>query len=340
MTSVFLEQIHVYCLYLVCIRVLSVLCLNSAPVFAPPPAVSVPVSAPVSARLHRCLSCRIAVTSPSHRRRIAASHRHRIASLHEMQGTSLKLHSPVVQPTRCTRTAVLLLLLLLRTRNSCDTARGWEQGDCHPVAWSCRQGCAALRMRMASRRHRSTFGAMQPLCRRRRQVRRVQMHRRDWATAGELDRLGRRVSRPPPPPPSTSLAPPPKPACSKARDALPRAAAAVGVGPAAAGCAADTAAPQPRAAAGRGRQAVRCVQAQAEVKTARPGLARPARRRKTAPSRAKCDFPKRARPELNGPVWVQWARAQPGRGWARRRAEPARRKPPRAGRGGRADLPE
>ncbi len=41
---------------------------------------------------------------PSHRRRIAVSHRRRIASLHEMQGTSLKLHPPVVQPTRCTRT--------------------------------------------------------------------------------------------------------------------------------------------------------------------------------------------------------------------------------------------
>jgi hypothetical protein len=45
-----------------------------------------------------------AVASQLHRRRIGASHRRRIASLHEMQGTSLKLHSSVVQPTRCTRT--------------------------------------------------------------------------------------------------------------------------------------------------------------------------------------------------------------------------------------------
>jgi hypothetical protein len=45
-----------------------------------------------------------AVASQLHRRRIAASHRRCIASLHEMQGTSLKLHSSVVQPTRCTRT--------------------------------------------------------------------------------------------------------------------------------------------------------------------------------------------------------------------------------------------
>ncbi len=50
--SVFLEQIHVSCLYLVCILsvlylylacILSVLFLNSAPVSAPPPAVSAPV---------------------------------------------------------------------------------------------------------------------------------------------------------------------------------------------------------------------------------------------------------------------------------------------------------
>jgi hypothetical protein len=54
-----------------------------------------------SARSHRSY---IAVTTPSHRRRIAALHRRRIASLHEMQGTSLKLHLSVVQPTRCTRT--------------------------------------------------------------------------------------------------------------------------------------------------------------------------------------------------------------------------------------------
>jgi hypothetical protein len=54
-----------------------------------------------SARLHRSY---IAFSPLSHRRRIVASHRRRIASLHEMQGTSLKLHSPVVQPTRCTLT--------------------------------------------------------------------------------------------------------------------------------------------------------------------------------------------------------------------------------------------
>ena len=56
-------------MYLVCI--LSVLYLNSAPVSAPPPAVS----APVSARLHCRLRGRIAVTSPSHRRIASAPHR-------------------------------------------------------------------------------------------------------------------------------------------------------------------------------------------------------------------------------------------------------------------------
>jgi hypothetical protein len=70
-------------------------------------------SAPVSARLHRRLRGRgIAVASPLHRRRIAASHRSRIASpQHRIAAqnagdlpTSLELHMPVVQPTRCTRT--------------------------------------------------------------------------------------------------------------------------------------------------------------------------------------------------------------------------------------------
>ncbi len=58
-------------MYRVCI--VSVLYLISAPVSAPPLAVS----APVSARLHRCLrrGGRIAVTSPSHRRIASAPHR-------------------------------------------------------------------------------------------------------------------------------------------------------------------------------------------------------------------------------------------------------------------------
>jgi hypothetical protein len=52
---------------------------------------SAPDSAPVSARLHRHLRGRIAVASPSHRRRISTSHRPRIASLHETQATC-RLH--------------------------------------------------------------------------------------------------------------------------------------------------------------------------------------------------------------------------------------------------------
>ena len=55
----------VSCLYLVSII------LESAPVSAPPPAVS----APGSARLHRRLRGRIAVTSSSHRRIASAPHR-------------------------------------------------------------------------------------------------------------------------------------------------------------------------------------------------------------------------------------------------------------------------
>ena len=89
------------------------MCHYPAVIFAKIPAYTAPVSAPVSAPLHHRLRGRIAVASPSHRRiasaphRIgAASHRHRITSLHETQAlpTSLELHMPVVQPTRCTRT--------------------------------------------------------------------------------------------------------------------------------------------------------------------------------------------------------------------------------------------
>ena len=77
-------------------------------------AYSAPVSAPVSVRRQCAVVSpsvhshrrRIAVASPSHRRRIAASHRRRIASLATPGDlpTSLELHLPVVQPTRCSRT--------------------------------------------------------------------------------------------------------------------------------------------------------------------------------------------------------------------------------------------
>jgi len=94
--AVFLQEISAY----------------SAPVSAP--VYSAPVSAPVSVRRQCAVVSpsvqshrrRIAVASPSHRRRIAASHRRRIASLATPGDlpTSLELHLPVVQPTRCTRT--------------------------------------------------------------------------------------------------------------------------------------------------------------------------------------------------------------------------------------------
>jgi hypothetical protein len=144
MMSVFLEQIlvHVSCLYRVCIVsvlylylecILSVLYLNSAPVSAPPPAVSAPVSAPVlcdfiavcavASQLHRR---RIAVASPH---RIAASHRRRIASLHEMQGTSLNLYSPVVQPTRCSglKTWILSSGFWAKRRRG-HMSKSWSKG--------------------------------------------------------------------------------------------------------------------------------------------------------------------------------------------------------------------
>jgi hypothetical protein len=91
---------------------LSLSCCIFAKILAYTAPISAPVSAPVSTRLHRRLRGRIAVASPSHRRRIAASHRSRIASpQHRIAAqnagdlpTSLELHMPVVQPTRCTRT--------------------------------------------------------------------------------------------------------------------------------------------------------------------------------------------------------------------------------------------
>ena len=87
--------LSVSCLYLVSIisEFCAGFCAGSCPGFC---AIESP-----SAWSHRSY---IAVASPSHRRRIAASHRRRISSLHEMQGTSLKLHSPVMQPSRSTQT--------------------------------------------------------------------------------------------------------------------------------------------------------------------------------------------------------------------------------------------
>ncbi len=67
-------------------------------------AYTAPVSAPVSVRLHRRLRGRITVASPSRCRRIASAP-HRVAARNAGDlPTSLELHMPVVQPTRCTRT--------------------------------------------------------------------------------------------------------------------------------------------------------------------------------------------------------------------------------------------
>jgi hypothetical protein len=76
--------------------------LQEIPAYTAP--VSVLVSAPVSAWLHRRLRGRIAVASPSHHRRIALAP-HSVAARNAGDlPTSLELHMPVVQPTRCTRT--------------------------------------------------------------------------------------------------------------------------------------------------------------------------------------------------------------------------------------------